>query len=387
MAHSFRSHLSHRAIPQALALIGRCGLGVAIFSLAPVFAHAAASCSAPQLDALSGVVNLPPDCVFNEEAKIVASNTQLNCNGSVFDGRGQLAIGLMLDAERQKLEHIQIKNCVFRNYTSHGIRITLRGHKSGREDNYARAPKDIEIASSQVENTGHVGIYLDEYVTRVTIKDSTVRNSGSTAIYLDQATRDNVIVGNHFIGNGIDKDGRARREALAIDSSANNLIQGNTFEKNGRGGIFLYKNCGEKFSTGRSTLRWQHSDHNRIMENRFLDEAIGVWVASRQSTNLQSWDCGDAPMDKSKYYYEDFANNNVINNNQFCNTRTAVRVEGDDNQVRNNRYDANVKKMIDIPLSKRGELLGRPASGNVVENNEKKNCTGTVGKRAGKYEK
>jgi hypothetical protein len=328
-------------------------------------------CTDVDVKALSGDVMLPAGCIYKEAAVIVASDTTLDCNGAVFDGGGTLKIGLTIDARLGRMNNITVRHCVFRNFASSGIRITLTGPRKSREDAYSRAPQNVTIESTTVDASGRVGIYVDDYVQAVTIKKSTISNSGSTAIYLEHSSRANQIEDNRFVHNGFGPDGHARREAVAVDSSAHNVIARNVFEGNGRGSIFLYKNCGEQYSSGVSPLRWQHSDENKIVGNRFINEKVGVWIASRQSMNLRSWDCGDASMDGKGNYFRDYADRNVVQDNIFCATTVGVRVEGDDNVIQDNIFDRSTETLVDIPLTKRGELKGLPPKGNVVTNSRR----------------
>jgi len=55
------------------------------------------------------------------------------------------------------------------------------------------------------------------------------------------------------------------REAIAMDSSAYNKIIGNTFRNNGKGAIFLYKNCFEKYKNVLTSLNFGFICYN--MEN------------------------------------------------------------------------------------------------------------------------
>lgn len=351
---------------------------VLLAASAPVAARAADRCALPAAEALRGEVKLPAGCTFESELSLATSGTHLDCQGSVFDGGGKLDTGLLIRAEGAPLSDIRVRRCVFRNFSHNGVRIELRGPKTDRDRAYRLAPQDIELDALTIDNSGAVGVYLNDYVTRVTLRNSTVQGSGSTAVYLDLGTRDNRIVGNRFIGNGFDRDGKPRREAIAVDSSADNVIQDNLFSRNARGAVFLYKNCGEKASTGKSPTRWQHSDRNRIVGNTFDGEKIGVWVASRQSTDLSRWDCGDAAMDPGRRYYEDFADDNEVSDNRFCGVAVPVRIEGDRNRVQRNRYDAAAKAMVDLPVSERERWKARASSGNSVEQNERSACNASA---------
>jgi hypothetical protein len=107
-----------------------------------------------------------------------------------------------------------------------------------------------------------------------------------------------------------------------------------------------------------------------ISGNRFVREEVGVWIASRQSRNLRRMDCSDKPMDAQGQYFEDFANRNTLEKNAFCATAVGVRIEGDENRVRANYFDAKVGKKVEIPVTKRAELLGRPPKDNQYDDGQ-----------------
>src|SRR5262249_11436840 len=121
-----------------------------------------------------------------------------------------------------------------------------------------------------------------------------------------------------------------------------NLIANNDFVAN-NGDIFLYKNCFEyAHDPARATRpRVQHSHHNIIVNNR-LSAATAVWVASRQSENQWSRDCGDPLVYElpgvARYYSDDAEDNRIINNDFFVGT--SIRVEDDGTDIELNRFQS-----------------------------------------------
>lgn len=340
---------------------------------------AADSCRDALPDVLSGSVNLPAGCVYDKPLTITRSDTSLNCNGSVFDGRNQHAFGLFIDSKGKPLSNVKIENCSFRNFKRTGVRITWSDPDfkkgSNRNEIYSRTPKDITFRKIVVEGSEGVGFYIDDYVANVTLQDSVIKDSGGVGLYLEHSSKNCRIVNNTFLRNGFGSSfKRHHREAIAVDSSAGNIIEGNLFEGNNAGGVFLYKNCGEHVSEGKSVTRWQHSEHNEIRKNRFIREKVGVWIASRQSRDLTRTDCSDPPMDATKKYYEDFANKNIVSDNQFCGNDVAIRIEGDENRVLNNRFDKATKVKVDVPVTKREQILKRPPRANTVTGGQVAEC-------------
>lgn len=332
------------------------------------------ACEDVNFDELSGAVTLPSGCVFNRQIEITRSDVHLNCSGSFFDGRGKGWAGLRIDSRGRQLTNVVVENCGFRNFSSYGVIVgwlsEMPEEAPDREILYARTPRDVFIRHVTIENSARVGLYVGGYVRRLTLENSSVSESGGVGVYLDQASVENVISHNAIKNSGM-KDGR---ESIAIDSSAFNRIEDNVIDSGKGGGIFLYKNCGENFGRKIPFKRWQESSHNTIRKNTISNTKVGVWVASRQSKNLRNWGCLDKPMDTEGKFYEDYANDNLIEGNKFCAVGVPVRVEGDRNVVRFNEFDTARSSGIDFPPTAREKMLGKPSFGNVEADNAFSAC-------------
>lgn len=318
----------------------------AYFSLAvllPLFLSACAGavpsmhsheCELPEV---RGNTTLSPHCVYKEAVIITSSNTTLDCRGAVLEGDNERPFGILINSNGKPLSDVTVRNCKVRHFTRSGIRITsdIAANKlsPNHEKNYRRTPTRITLENVEVTGSGRVGIYFDDYVTHSTLSHSIVRDSYMSGIYLEHSSRNNKVVDNQIIDNGHERFGKGKREGLAVDSSAYNLIEGNRFESNGAGGVFLYKNCGEHFSTGKSVIRWQHSDYNVIRNNTFVNEPVGIWLASRQNRDLSGFDCGDKPREGSLKFYPDYADNNVVGQNQFLKVKNLVINDGKHNSL------------------------------------------------------
>lgn len=318
----------------------------AYFSLAvllPLFLSACAGavpsmhsheCELPEV---RGNTTLSPHCVYKEAVIITSSNTTLDCRGAVLEGDNERPFGILINSKGKPLSDVTVRNCKVLNFTHSGIRITsdIAANKlsPNHEKNYRRTPTRITLENVEVTGSGRVGIYFDDYVTHSTLSHSIVRDSYMSGIYLEHSSRNNKVVDNQIIDNGHERFGKGKREGLAVDSSAYNLIEGNRFESNGAGGVFLYKNCGEHFSTGKSVIRWQHSDYNVIRNNTFVNEPVGIWLASRQNRDLSGFDCGDKPREGSLKFYPDYADNNVVGQNQFLKVKNLVINDGKHNSL------------------------------------------------------
>ncbi|WP_438851611.1 right-handed parallel beta-helix repeat-containing protein [Brevundimonas nasdae] len=122
----------------------------------------------------------------------------------------------------------------------------------------AAAPLNVTLSRIRFEATGTIPLYVGPGVSGTQVIGSTFTGrSTSTAVYLDAESRGADIRDNRF-------DIRTGREQIAVDGSAYNQITGNRFVLDGRGGIFLYRNCGED-----GVIRHQTPSYNQITGNIF----------------------------------------------------------------------------------------------------------------------
>lgn len=122
----------------------------------------------------------------------------------------------------------------------------------------ASAPSRVRLTDLTLTGTGSIPLYVGPGVTEVTFEGSRVMGqSVSTAVYLDAESAGAVI---RRVAFRI----RTGREQIAVDGSARNRIQQNSFALSGRGGIFLYRNCGED-----GVIRHQSPSDNVISSNTF----------------------------------------------------------------------------------------------------------------------
>lgn len=292
-------------------------------------------CSVPKQ--LSGHIILDSKCDYDGNIVITESNTTFDCNNATIDATGHKN-GVVISSKGRDTNNIIIRNCIIVNARESGVRVFWPGKdtsKTGKPDRYLRTPHNITLDNLKILSSGKNGIFIDDFSSFITVKNSAIKNSGATAIYLEHDSKENKIENNFFENNGF-KNGRPVREAIAIDSSQKNTVTGNTFKSNGKGGVFVYKNCSEKIHSGNQELRKMHADFNIIKNNIFISEKIGVWLASRQGKNLAHMDCGDAPVGGSGLYYQDFADENLVSNNIFNNVGQPIVDNGRNNQIRNN---------------------------------------------------
>lgn len=297
-----------------------------------------------------GNYKLPEKCNVIHEIKISKSDVSLNCQNNQIDGMNIYNTGILIGGEKNKIQNVVVSNCRINNAKNNGIRITS-GFKMNElyddhSQNYSNAPSAIKLYNNSIVNSGKVGIYIDSYSYNIDLINNKIISSQGSGVYLEQASKNNLIKDNYISNNGYSTTRNSFREGLSIDSSSNNRIINNTFSENAAGGVFIYKNCGEHFSSGNSVLRWQPSEKNLIQNNVFKEEKIGVWIASRQRRNLSKWDCGDRSIGNQRVYYQDYADYNSLLGNSFTKVDTGVIVESSNNTIENNSFISSDKSIL-----------------------------------------
>ena len=353
---------------------------------------------------ISQNMTLPGGCQYSYVNFILdKSNITFDCNGASLNGLRTANPNILFKEYNKKnkplgsaflikASNITVKNCHIKNYVD-GVRIrshipakavrSLRAGNTAIEDQLrSKAPKDINLIKLDILNSHKHGIFVERYVTGVNINQVRIQHAGNSGIYLESGTQRIKITQSEFTKNGFvdyrkriryPKLAKFRREAIAVDSSANNVIANNTFESNGGGGIFLYKNCFEHHKQGGQMPRFQHSDNNLIQANTFINESYGIRVAARQSRNLILFECGDpliAKVGLFQKYYEDFAKNNQIIDNRFINVSKGVTVEDDNTTLRGNQFSGRSRVNIQIGTPYRTRYKKKPVSGTILKNNQ-----------------
>jgi len=147
----------------------------------------------------------------------------------------------------------------------------------------AAAPSHVRLENVTFAATGSIPLYVGPGVTHTTVTGGRFGGrSDSTAIYLDAESAGTTVRDATF-------DIATAREQVAIDGSAANVVVGNRFALRGRGGVFLYRNCGED-----GVIRHQTPSGNAITDNVFAGAARvrprTVVVGAREGNRRY---CGD----------------------------------------------------------------------------------------------
>jgi hypothetical protein len=178
----------------------------------------------------------------------------------------------------------------------------------------AAAPTMVRLEDVTITGTGSIPLYVGPGVTGLRLTGSRLDGrSESTAIYLDAESGLNVVSDNTIAV-------RTGREVIAVDGSAGNVITSNTIAMStggliNRGGVFLYRNCGED-----GIVRHQTPSNNRITGNTFRASWFGtaraVVVGSREG-NRRYCDADAGHPFGSSLDDGDDASGNVVRDNRI----------------------------------------------------------------------
>jgi len=320
------------------------------------------------------------------------SNVTLDCAGNTFvrargfkPKKGHYIGVHVRGSSKRRLAKVKVTNCAFRGFDiAAQVSVAISGKLARRaiktkklEPAFANSPRHIVLDRLVSIDAARHGFGFSGWIEGATLQNSEARGSGDAGFYFSAYSRRNRIINNRFIANGHTRN----REGLSVDASARNIIEGNLFRANKRGGIFLYKNCQEHASSlgglidprhnKKSLPRVMHAHSNVIRANRFVAMPIGIHVASRQSVDQFTRFCGDRspysfPLDKK--YWLDFAEKTVIEGNRFEKLGRAIIIEDDNATIVGNRFSDNAKDIV-VGTKYRARELKRPVRGTTVRGN------------------
>ena len=349
---------------------------------------------------LSGEVQLDPNCYYEQQFEITEPDTTLDCRGAELRGSGKHLINIKRGADRAK-----VMNCYLDGGKGLVVRVRQPRNDETVDDVRALGASEVVIQNIQVSNSEGVGVHLLVYTSGVTVKDSIIINNSSAGIYMSPYGQRHLIQNNLISSNGhVKPDGVARlawyrREGIAVDAASENIIVDNEIANNAFGGILLYKNCWEHAEAEPdSRPRTEHARANLIQGNRFSSQPFGVWVAARQSRDLEEMECGDpTPYDNpinitellpsvywdypssyvesylfslnSVHIWPDFAEENVITENRFEDISLGgVRVEDDDTEVTQNLFVGDFDYIF-LGAPFRARLADQPVQNTLIQSN------------------
>lgn len=280
-----------------------------------------------------------------------ASATTLDCKGATLDGsRGSVNFSrptILIRSTKgdnggwSAPSDITVRNCVIKGAlrlqglgTNGQAKAVQSSSLTPDHTAFAQAsaPTRISLSALTLVADARVPLYIGPGVTKVRLEKSTLTGqSDGPALYLDAESAENTISENRF---AVD----SRREQIAIDGSAKNLIRGNVFDDPVSGGVFLYRNCGEG-----GTIRHQKPQNNTISGNTFKYRMAfmakpAVWLNSRNGAQRYCFRDPAHPFGSS-LSSQDFAQFNTVTGNRLVgggaslirNTDPSNRIEDNGN--------------------------------------------------------
>lgn len=293
-----------------------------------------------------------------------SSGAQINCQGATLNGRsGTVNAGTdmiriqssLVNKKWQRPENIVVRGCkiygsariIGMSRNGEGAKLRTSSRSAGHTQRAQQAaPRNITFDHIEFIAQGRIPLYFSPGVTYSKVTYSNFSGtSTSVAIYLDTESYGNTIQNNKIATR------TNKRELMAIDSSAGNKVINNYFMNAEKGGIYLYRNCGEG-----GTIRHQPPQKNQISNNAFQYNSSryinpSIWLGSRQGAR---WHCRDDRGYRlgSSMSNLDYAQHNVISNNQFLRMepRHVIRVNDQPNSIVNNRlvYQLTIDKVTAI---------------------------------------
>lgn len=328
---------------------------------------------------------LDPGCTWTRGIRIVASDVTLDCQGATIASASERYGIHIVSPTDQPLANVTVRNCVVDGFLNciHVEREGFRNLAEGEE--YEDTFSNIVIEDSTVRNSRGVGIFVNGYVTDVTLRGLLVEGTGSSGIYLETGSTDNIVENSRIVNNGFRENGPngqffelagltfwfwgPGREGVSIDGSRNNVIRNNHFEGNSAGAILLYKNCGE-FPDSPRFFERRYGAHGNVIEgNTFVGGDNGVWIGSRMGENITPMNCTDDQYTLG--YVLDRAEDNTIRGNTFENVTYPIRVEDDGSVVEDNDFvsddPAHLAVLVGTPF--RTSILDRPVDRTRIADN------------------
>ena len=319
-----------------------------------------------------------------------ASGVTVRCNGATLRGGALDDIGTSLEIRSQRSgtypdytwrrpENISVSDCTIEGGVriwgmANGGAVTPAKPSSRTAGHTARAraaaPRNITLERLDIVTAEPHPLYIALGVTHVKLLDSELRGkTKGVAIYLDAESGYNTVRGNYI------HPSTTKRELIAIDGSSDNRIIDNRFSALNRGGIYIYRNCGEA-----QMPRHNHPRRNQIINNSFFYRRYSggnpaVYIGSRDGAHgfpKEPGYCdGDAAYDVGSAVSDrDFARDNVVMQNQIVRRSVGdmIRVRNPDHDSPN--YIAHNETVTTIEARKSGCFLETAYSRSFLEDGQ-----------------
>ncbi len=338
--------------------------------------------------------HLDPSCTYTRGFEITASGVTLDCRGARVETPVNTAgAGILIHTPVEvAMSDVTVRRCTVAGGWVNSLKITRDGFRFLEDDHEFETPvSDVVIERNVLTGSRGVGLYVDGYVSGVSLLNNSIVEAGSSGIYLETGSKgtlvaDNLIQRNGFIENGA--GGKAfrfggqdfwfwgpGREGISVDGSYENTIRRNVFEGNSAGGVFLYKNCGEY--PDRNPDRWfdrrDPSNDNLIEANVFVGGRNGIWVGSRMGENVTPMECSDPKYVDQPFIQRilDRAADNTLRANLFFDVTYGIRVEDDGTTVEGNEFASSSPDhhAVIVGTPERTTVLGQPVTRTTLRDN------------------
>ncbi len=340
---------------------------------------------ADQMITISTSSHLDPSCVWTKGVKIVASDVTFDCQGAhIVSPTRRRGVHIVAPTD-VALSNVTVRNCHIEGFLNN-LHIEREGFRDLPEGvEYENSFSSIVVEDTTIRNSRGVGVFVNGYVTDVTLRRLHIEGTGSAGIYLETGSKDNIVEDNEIVNNGYRENGPSGqffeflgisfwfwgsgREGIAIDGSRSNLVRNNYFSGNSAGGILLYKNCGE-YPERPAYFERRYGAHDNVIENNtFVGGANGIWIGSRMGENTIPMNCTDP--EYAPGYRLDHADDNVVRGNVFENVAYPIRVEDDRAIIEDNEFVSDDAAHLAVLLGtpQRTGVLGLPVDGTRVVNN------------------
>ncbi|MEX2494293.1 MAG: hypothetical protein WD425_21345 [Nitrospirales bacterium] len=281
-----------------------------------------------------------------------ANRVTLDCQGATLgDGSNKE----MIEVRSRKIgpdkwerpQNVTIKNCkiigavrvwgIGRNGEAAAVKESSKREKSKSMNHINRlrdsAPKNIVFDHVTITGVKRNPFYLSPGVTYTKLINSTMNGkSTKVAIYLDAESAYNTIkdndidveTGKDTVGDNLPGMKSRGWPIIAIDGSSHNKISNNRFSQTHRGGIYLYRNCGEGGTIRHATPSYNTIINNVFYYNKYTGGKPSVYLGSRDygfKERLGHCDDDDGRPYGSSASETDYARRNVVMQNQFYKRR------------------------------------------------------------------
>lgn len=258
-----------------------------------------------------------------------ASNVTVDCNGAVLDG-GPSTVNFgrdMVEIHSEKVgpdswqrpRDVTVRDCrivgsvriwgMAKNGEGADLRASSRqeGHVSRARSN---APTRITLEDLTITGVSRIPLYIAPGVTYTTLLNSEIRgDSASVALYLDAESSQNTFRNNYIHPT-------TTRELIAVDGSSYNRFIDNWFSSLSRGGIYLYRNCGEGGTIRHSTPSNNEIINNVFYYNKYTGSNPAVFLGARNGNRSYCGEDAGYPYGSSVSNL-DFARYNAVMQNQI----------------------------------------------------------------------